>query len=212
MYSQLALAQLILRDFAGTALECIGVNSRLTYDLLLEFTDEYIQDISSKLKLYTSNSPIFDLYYVENEIQLALECKVMLKLNGYLIIDQTEAMITVNINTGAFVGDRNLNETIFNTNIEAAQASACQLRLCSLGSIIIIDCIDIHNEEHCRRVLQSLEQALNKDRVKTRVNGFSQLGLVEMTCKQTRESIEYVLCYSFFTCNERDTVTTSVVR
>lgn len=208
LYGELALAQRILRDFASAALERIRVDSRLTYDLLVEFTDEYIPDITSKLELYTGNPPIFDLYNVENEIQRALERKVALKSGGYLIIDQTEAMTTVDINTGAFVGHRNLDETIFNTNIEATQAIARQLRLRNLGGIIIIDFIDMHNEEHRRRVLHSLEQALNKDRVKTTVNGFSQLGLVEMTRKRTRESIEHVLCHSCSACNGRGTVKT----
>ncbi|NIG98017.1 MAG: ribonuclease G [Serratia symbiotica] len=208
LYGELALAPRILRDFAGAALERIRVDSRLTYDLLVEFTDEYIPDITSKLELYTGNPPIFDLYDVEKEIQQVLERKVALKSGGYLIIDQTEAMTTVDINTGAFVGHRNLDETIFNTNIEATQAIARQLRLRNLGGIIIIDFIDMHNEEHRRRVLHSLEQALNKDRVKTTVNGFSQLGLVEMTRKRTRESIEHVLCHSCSACNGRGTVKT----
>lgn len=195
LYGELALAQRILRDFAGVALERIRVDTRLTYNLLVEFTDEYIPDITSKLELYTGNPPIFDLYDVENEIQQALERKVALRSGGYLVLDQTEARTTVDINTGAFVGHRNLDETIFNTNIEATQAIARQLRLRNLGGIIIIDFIDMHNEEHRRWVLHSLEKALNKDRVKTTVNGFSQLGLVEMTRKQTRESIEHVLCH-----------------
>lgn len=208
LYGELALAQRILRDFAGAALDRIRVDSRLTHDLLVEFTGEYIPDITAKLELYTGSQPIFDLYDVENEIQRALERKVELKSGGYLIIDQTEAMTTVDINTGAFVGHRNLDETIFNTNIEATQAIARQLRLRNLGGIIIIDFIDMNNEEHRRRVLHSLELALSKDRVKTTINGFSQLGLVEMTRKRTRESIEHVLCNDCPTCQGRGTVKT----
>lgn len=150
LYGELALAQRILRDFAGAALDRIRVDSRLTHDLLVEFTGEYIPDITNKLELYTGSQPIFDPYDVENEIQRALERKVELKSGGYLIIDQTEAMTTVDINTGAFVGHRNLDETIFNTNIEATQAIARQLRLRNLGGIIIIDFIDMNNEEHRR--------------------------------------------------------------
>jgi ribonuclease G len=177
LYGELALAQRILRDFAGAALDRIRVDSRLTHDLLVEFTGEYIPDITNKLELYTGSQPIFDLYDVENEIQRALERKVELKSGGYLIIDQTEAI-------------------------------ARQLRLRNLGGIIIIDFIDMNNEEHRRRVLHSLEQALSKDRVKTTINGFSQLGLVEMTRKRTRESIEHVLCHDCPTCNGRGTVKT----
>ncbi|CNI52210.1 MULTISPECIES: ribonuclease G [Yersinia] len=206
LYGEMALAQRVLRDFAGAALDKIRVDSKLTYDLLVEFTSEYIPEMTEKLELYTGKQPIFDLYDVENEIQRSLERKVELKSGGYLIIDQTEAMTTVDINTGAFVGHRNLDETIFNTNIEATQAIARQLRMRNLGGIIIIDFIDMSNEEHRRRVLHSLEQALSKDRVKTSINGFSQLGLVEMTRKRTRESIEHVLCNECPTCRGRGTV------
>ncbi|MGE4800194.1 ribonuclease G [Yersinia hibernica] len=206
LYGEMALAQRVLRDFAGAALDKIRVDSKLTYDLLVEFTREYIPEMTEKLELYAGKQPIFDLYDVENEIQRSLERKVELKSGGYLIIDQTEAMTTVDINTGAFVGHRNLDETIFNTNIEATQAIARQLRMRNLGGIIIIDFIDMSNEEHRRRVLHSLEQALSKDRVKTSINGFSQLGLVEMTRKRTRESIEHVLCNDCPTCRGRGTV------
>lgn len=206
LYGEMALAQRVLRDFAGAALDKIRVDSKLTYDLLVEFTREYIPEMTDKLELYTGKQPIFDLYDVENEIQRSLERKVELKSGGYLIIDQTEAMTTVDINTGAFVGHRNLEETIFNTNIEATQAIARQLRMRNLGGIIIIDFIDMSNEDHRRRVLHSLEQALSKDRVKTSINGFSQLGLVEMTRKRTRESIEHVLCHECPTCRGSGTV------
>ncbi|CNI44602.1 ribonuclease G [Yersinia pekkanenii] len=206
LYGEMALAQRVLRDFAGAALDKIRVDSKLTYDLLVEFTREYIPEMTEKLELYAGKQPIFDLYDVENEIQRSLERKVELKSGGYLIIDQTEAMTTVDINTGAFVGHRNLEETIFNTNTEATQAIARQLRMRNLGGIIIIDFIDMSNEEHRRRVLHSLEQALSKDRVKTSISGFSQLGLVEMTRKRTRESIEHVLCNECPTCRGRGTV------
>ena len=148
------------------------------------------------------------MYDTENEIQRSLERKVELKSGGYLIIDQTEAMTTIDINTGAFVGRRNLEETIFNTNIEATQAIARQLRLRNLGGIIIIDFIDMASEEHRQRVLTSLETALAKDRVKTNINGFTQLGLVEMTRKRTRESIEHILCSGCPTCEGRGSVKT----
>ncbi len=148
------------------------------------------------------------MFDTENEIQRSLERKVDLKSGGYLIIDQTEAMTTVDINTGAFVGRRNLEETIFNTNVEATQAIARQLRLRNLGGIIIIDFIDMGLDEHRQRVLASLEAALSKDRVKTNINGFTQLGLVEMTRKRTRESIEHVLCSGCPTCEGRGSVKT----
>lgn len=206
LYGEVALAQRILRDFAGAALDRIRIDSRLTYDALLEFTTDYIPETTNKLEHYAGRQPIFNLYDVENKIQRSLDRKVELKSGGYLIIDQTEAMTTIDINTGAFVGHRNLDETIFNTNIEATQAIARQLRLRNLGGIIIIDFIDMSNEDHRRRVLHSLEQVLAKDRVKTSINGFSQLGLVEMTRKRTRESIEHVLCHQCPTCHGRGRV------
>ena len=165
-------------------------------------------EMTHKLELYSGKQPIFDLFDVENEIQRALDRKVELKSGGYLIIDQTEAMTTIDINTGAFVGHRNLDETIFNTNIEATQAIARQLRLRNLGGIIIIDFIDMANDDHRRRVLHSLENVLSKDRVKTGIHGFSALGLVEMTRKRTRESLEHVLCGGCPTCSGRGTVKT----
>nr|WP_314264417.1 ribonuclease G [uncultured Moellerella sp.] len=206
IYGELALAHRIIRDFAGASLDRIRVDSRLTHEQLQEFITEYVPEMTAMLELYQGNQPIFDLYDVENEIQRALERKVELKSGGYLIIDQTEAMTTIDINTGAFVGHRNLEETIFNTNIEATQAIARQLRLRNLGGIIIIDFIDMTDAEHRRRVLASLEQALSKDKVKTTINGFSQLGLVEMTRKRTRESIEHVLCDDCPTCQGRGAV------
>lgn len=208
LYGELALAQRILRDFAGASLDRIRIDSRLTWELLTEFTAEYIPEMMNKIELYDGQQPIFDLFDVENEIQRSLERKVELKSGGYLIIDQTEAMTTIDINTGAFVGHRNLDETIFNTNIEATLAIARQLRLRNLGGIIIIDFIDMTNEEHRRRVLHSLEVALSKDRVKTGVHGFSALGLVEMTRKRTRESIEHVLCQHCPVCQGRGSVKT----
>ena len=184
LYEDLSLAFRILRDFVGTELDKIRVDSRQTFEQLKLFTEEFVPEMVNKLDYYSGDSPIFDLYDVENEIQRALERKVELKSGGYLIIDQTEAMTTIDINTGAFVGHRNLEETIFNTNVEATAAIARQLRLRNLGGIIIIDFIDMQSEDHRRRVLQSLGQALSRDRAKTGVNGFSHLGLVEMTRKR----------------------------
>lgn len=208
LYGELRLSQRILRDFVGTELSKIQVDSRLEYENLKEFTSEYVPELTDKLELYEGDKPIFDMYDTENEIQRSLDRKVELKSGGYLIIDQTEAMTTVDINTGAFVGRRNLEETIFNTNVEATQAIARQLRLRNLGGIIIIDFIDMLSEDHRKRVLTSLESALDKDRVKTNINGFTQLGLVEMTRKRTRESIEHILCSSCPACEGRGSVKT----
>ncbi|AWK14093.1 ribonuclease G [Candidatus Fukatsuia symbiotica] len=206
LYRELSLEQRILRDFAAAELDRILVDSKLTYDLLVKFTTEYIPAMVPKLEHYTGNQPLFARHNVEKEIQYSLDRKVVLRSGGYLVFDQTEAMTTIDINTGAFVGQRNLDETIFNTNIEATQVIARQLRLRNLGGIIIIDFIDMNSQEHRQKVLQALEQALSKDRVKTTFSDFSQLGLVEMTRKRTRESIEHVLCHHCPNCHGRGTI------
>ena len=208
LYQDLSLAFRVLRDFVGIALERIRVDSKLTYDQLVEFTQEFVPELTPVLEYYPGERPIFDLFDVENEIQRALHRKITLKSGGYLIIDQTEAMTTIDINTGAFVGHRNLEETIFNTNIEATQAIARQLRLRNLGGIIIVDFIDMTNEDHKRRVLHSLENAMSKDKVKFSISGFSALGLVEMTRKRTRESLEHILCSECDVCSGRGNLKT----
>ena len=208
LYRDLGLAFRVLRDFVGTKIDRVRIDSKLTFEQLKEFTSEFVPELEDKVEYYPGESPIFDLFDVENEIQRALERKVELKSGGYLIIDQTEAMTTVDINTGAFVGHRNLEETIFNTNIEATLAIARQLRLRNLGGIIILDFIDMKSDEHKRRVFASLEHALAKDRVKTNINDFSPLGLIEMTRKRTSESLEHIFCSDCEKCHGRGYVKT----
>ncbi|KKO46442.1 ribonuclease G, partial [Arsukibacterium sp. MJ3] len=193
LYEDLNLAARVLRDFVGVEIERIRVDSRLSFQQLHTFVEEFVPQLADRLEYYEGERPIFDLFDVENEIQRALDRRVQLKSGGTLVIDQTEAMTTIDINTGAFVGHRNLEETIFNTNTEATQAIARQLRLRNLGGIIIVDFIDMQNDDHKRRVLHSLELALAKDRAKTSISGFTSLGLVELTRKRTRESLEHVL-------------------
>lgn len=208
LYEDLPLARRVLRDFVGTELDRIRIDSKLSYQELFQFTKEYVPEMNGRLEYYTGDRPIFDLYDVENEAQRALERRVDLKSGGYLIIDQTEAMTTVDINTGAFVGHRNLEETIFNTNIEATQAIARQLRLRNLGGMILIDFIDMTEPDHKRRVLHSLEAATNKDRAKINIHGFTALGLIEMTRKRTRESLEHTLCGECPVCKGRGSIKT----
>lgn len=200
LYADPPLSSRILRDFAVTELDHILIDSKLTYDQLLAFTDKCMPEIKSKLQHYTASQPLFEKYNIEHEIQRSLNRKVSLKSGGYLIIDQTEALTVIDINTGSSVGYRNLDETIFNTNLEATQAIARQLRIRNLGGIIIIDFIDMRNKQHRESVLTSLQEALSKDRVQTTISGFSPLGLVEMTRKRTRESIGQVLCHDCLTC------------
>ncbi len=206
VHEDLPLAMRVLRDMIDEDLEKIRVDSRETWRRMVNFAAKYIPEVEALIEHYPGERPIFDLYGVEDEIQKSLERKVHLKSGGYLIFDQTEAMTTVDVNTGAFVGHRNLEETIFKTNLEAAQAIARQLRLRNLGGIIIIDFIDMSEEDHRRQVLRALEKALEKDHARTNVCEVSSLGLVEMTRKRTRESLEHVLCEPCPTCSGRGSV------
>lgn len=208
LYEDLPLARRVLRDFVGTELDRIRIDSKLSMQELLQFTQDYVPELNRLLEYYPGDRPIFDLYDVENEAQRSLERRVDLKSGGYLIIDQTEAMTTIDINTGAFVGHRNLEETIFNTNIEATQAIARQLRLRNLGGMILIDFIDMIDADHKRRVMHSLEVATGKDRAKTHIHGFTALGLIEMTRKRTRESLEHILCGECPVCKGRGSIKT----
>lgn len=194
LLENLPLAFRVLRDFVDTNVDRILIDSRETCAELKNYCSKFMPEMAEHIELYAGKEPIFDMYDVENEIHRALERKVMLKSGGSLVIDQTEAMTTIDINTGSFVGRRNQEETIFNTNMEATTAIARQLRLRNLGGIIIIDFIDMDDEEHRKKVLARLEEALKSDRVKTKVYDFSPLGLVEMTRKRTRESLGRVLC------------------
>lgn len=208
VYEDLPLNMRALRDMAQSGIERIRIDSRETFQKAQEFTTALVPEIVERLEYYPGERPIFDLYNVEDEMQKALGRKVELKSGGYLIFDQTEAMTTVDVNTGAFVGHRNLEETIFKTNLEAATAIGRQLRLRNLGGIIIIDFIDMEVVEHQRQVLRTLERVLEKDHAKCKVTGVSDLGLVEMTRKRTRESLEHVLCQPCSQCQGRGSIKT----
>jgi ribonuclease G len=209
LYQDLSLAQRVLRDIAGENTGRIVIDSRENFQKLQEFAAEYTPKVLEKLEHYTGERPLFDLHNVEDEIERALARRVELKSGGYLILDQTEAMTTIDVNTGGYVGTRNFDDTIFKTNLEAAQVIARQLRLRNLGGIIIIDFIDMENADHRAAVLAELTKALARDRTRITVNGFSGLGLVEMTRKRTRESLEHVLCEPCSTCGGRGVVKTA---
>jgi len=209
VHEDLPLVVRTLRELTGTEIERARVDSRETLHRLIDFTERFVPEMVANIEHYTGDRPIFDLYGVEDEIQKALERKVQLKSGGHLIIDQTEAMTTIDVNTGAYVGHRNLEETIFKTNLEAAQAIARQLRLRNLGGIIIIDFIDMQSEEHKRQVLRALEKSLDRDHTKTHISDVSALGLVQMTRKRTRESLEHVLCDPCPTCSGRGSIKTA---
>ncbi len=209
VHADLPLHLRILRDLLRPDVERVLVDHASAHRDMQEFAATFMPEVLPRIELYGESRPVFELHHVEEEIQKALERKVSLKSGGHLILDQTEAMTTIDVNTGAFVGHRNLEETIFRTNLEAAVAIARQLRLRNLGGIIIIDFIDMEEPEHRRQVIQALEKALSDDHVKTSISSVSPLGLVEMTRKRTRESLEHLLCQPCPTCEGRGFVKTA---
>jgi len=209
IHEDLPLFLRALRDYASFQTEIVRIDDQGAYQRALSFIEEFVPSMTGKVSFYEGERPLFDLYGIEDEIQKALHRKVPLKSGGYLIFDQTEAMTTIDVNTGAFVGHRNLEETIFKTNLEATAAIARQLRVRNLGGIIIIDFIDMVNETHKAQVLQALEKALSRDHAKNSISEVSSLGLVEMTRKRTRESLEHVLCEMCVICSGRGTIKTA---
>jgi ribonuclease G len=209
IYQDLSRAPRVLRDMVSAATSRVVVDSRETWQKLAAFAEQYMPQVRGRIEHYTGERPLFELYDVETEIERALARRVELKSGGTLVIDQTEAMTTIDVNTGGFVGSRNFDDTVFKTNLEAAQAIARQLRLRNLGGIIIVDFIDMHSEEHRAAVLEEFKRALARDRTRMTVNGFTALGLVEMTRKRTRESLAHVLCEPCPTCDGRGAVKTA---
>ena len=209
LYQDLSLAQRVLRDMVGADTGRVVIDSRENHQRLAAFAQTYMPKVHGKLEHYTGERPLFDLYNVEPEIEKALSRRVDLKSGGTLVIDQTEALTTIDVNTGGFVGSRNFDDTIFKTNLEAAQSIARQLRLRNLGGIIIVDFIDMESSEHRAAVLEEFKRALSRDRTRVTVNGFTTLGLVEMTRKRTRESLAHVLCEPCPTCEGRGAIKTA---
>jgi len=208
IHRDLNLLQRVLRDLVGESTQTIRIDSKEQFDQLQTFGLEFMPAAADKLMLYKGERPIFDLFSVDDEISRALGRRVDLKSGGYLMIDQTEALTTIDVNTGGFVGARNFDETIFKTNLEAAGAIARQLRLRNLGGIVIADFIDMAKEDHQQAVLFEFRKHLKRDRVKTMVSGFSPLGLVEMTRKRTRESLAQMLCEPCPSCEGKGSVKT----
>ncbi|MBV1774564.1 ribonuclease G [Burkholderiaceae bacterium DAT-1] len=209
LYQDLSLAQRVLRDVVTDDSEKVIVDSRETYQKMVEFASQFVHQVAPKLEHYQGERPLFEMHGVEAEIERALARRVNLKFGGYLIIDQTEAMTTIDVNTGGFVGTRSFDDTIFKTNLEATQVIARQLRLRNLGGIIIVDFIDMDNAEHRDQVMQELQKALDKDRTKITVSGFTSLGLVEITRKRTRESLAHILCEPCPVCTGRGEIKTA---
>ena len=209
LHTDLTLMQRVLRDMASDETQSIRIDSREQHEALMAYGKEFMPHAAAKLQLYKGERPIFDLFNVDAEVAKAMERRVELKSGGYLIIDQTEALTTIDVNTGGFVGARNFDETIFKTNLEAAGAMARQLRLRNLGGVIIADFIDMQPADHKAQVLSELNKQLARDRTKTNAaNAFSPLGLVEMTRKRTRESLAHMLCEPCPACQGKGSVKT----
>ncbi|MEZ5502673.1 MAG: ribonuclease G [Halioglobus sp.] len=209
LYEDLPLHLRIVRDLARASVERIFIDSRECFVALQGLCQDYVPEVGALLEHYCGERPLFDLHGVEDEIQRALGRRVELKSGGYLVIDQTEAMTTIDVNTGSFVGKRNHAETILKTNLEAAAALARQLRVRNLGGIVIVDFIDMQDAEHRRQVLRTLEKAMQRDPARNQITGISELGLVEMTRKRTRESLERMLCETCPVCEGRGVVKTA---
>jgi ribonuclease G len=209
LYQDLSLAQRVLRDMVSGQTARVVIDSRENFQKLSAFAGGYMPQVRERLEHYTGERPLFDLYNIEPEIERALSRRVDLTSGGTLVIDQTEAMTTIDVNTGGFVGSRNFDDTVFKTNLEAAQAIARQLRLRNLGGIIIVDFIDMESAEHRSAVLDELRRAIARDRTRVTLNGFTALGLVELTRKRTRESLAHVLCEPCPTCDGRGEVKTA---
>ncbi|AOW13609.1 ribonuclease [Hydrogenophaga crassostreae] len=208
LHEDLNLMQRVLRDLVSSETQSIRIDSKEQFGLLRGFAAEYMQDADAKLELYTGERPIFDSFNIDDDIARALSRRVDLKSGGYLVIDQTEALTTVDVNTGGYVGARNFDDTVYRTNLEAAQAIARQLRLRNLGGIVIVDFIDMVRDGHQEAVLSEFRKQLSRDRVKTMIGGFSQLGLVEMTRKRTRESLAQMLSEPCASCAGKGIVKT----
>ena len=208
IYEDLPLVMRTMRDLVHIDIEKVRIDSKETYQRVKEFAKQFIPELLGRIEYYPGERPILDLYSVEDEIQRSLNRKVQLKSGGHLVIDQTEAMTTIDVNTGGFVGHRNLEETIYKTNLEASQTISRQLRLRNLGGIIIIDFIDMQDPEHARQVMRSLEKHLERDSSKITISELTSLGLVQLTRKRTRESLEHILCEACPTCNARGTIKT----
>jgi len=208
VHGDLPLSMRIMRDLLGTTVERVRVDSLAEVERMRQFARDFLPGAEALVEVHTGAAPIFDLYGVEDEIERALQRKVDLKSGGHVVIDQTEAMTTIDVNTGSFTGQRNLEETVLKTNLEATQTIARQLRLRNLGGIIILDFIDMQSDDHRAQVLRALERELARDKARTHVHSFSPLGLVEMTRKRTRESLGHILTETCPTCGGRGHIKT----
>lgn len=194
LYSDLDLAFRSVRDLMSQNVERLVIDSEDEYERIKDFVKTYFQKLLSKIELFTDDEPIFDAFGVELDISRALGSKVWLKSGGYIVIDQTEAMTVIDVNTGKFVGKEDLEDTILKTNLEAVKEIAYQIRLRNLGGIIIVDFIDMEQHENREKVFNAFIEAMKKDRAKNTILHISELGLIQMTRKRVRESLGRILC------------------
>lgn len=200
IYQDLSLPLRAIRDLIGEQTERVTVDNARVFEGICQFSKEFVPAIYPRIQLYEGEQALFDVHRVEDDLKDAINRRVNLKSGGYLIIDQTEAMTTIDVNTGSFVGGRSLEDTVYKTNLEATHAIARQLRLRNLGGIIILDFIDMQEQAHRDEVLASLQEQLKRDYAKTNISEVSALGLIEMTRKRTRESLQQQLCEPCPTC------------
>jgi len=193
IHTELNLYLRVMRDYVDDDVTKIHIDSREAYQNMKKFSRSFMPDIAKRLYYYPGERPIFDVYGIEEELERALKRRVPLKSGGHIVIDQTEALIAIDVNSGSFVRSRSMEETGFKTNLEAVHEIVHQLRLRNLGGIIVVDFIDMQEEENKQRLLEVLDEALQRDKTKTNVVQFSSLGLVEMTRKRSRESLGRIL-------------------
>jgi len=200
IHKELNLYLRVMRDYVDADVEKIHIDSREAYESMKKFARRFMPEVAKKLYYYPGERPIFDVYGVEEAIDRALQRRVPLKSGGHIVIDQTEALIAIDVNSGSFVGSRNMEETGFKTNLEAVHEIVHQLRLRNLGGIIVVDFIDMQEEENKQRLMEVLGEALKRDKAKTHIVQLSELGLVEMTRKRTRESLGRILLNECHRC------------
>lgn len=201
LHKELNVTLRAVRDLFTHEVDKLVIDSRSGYEEILKFLDTFMPRLKESVVLYEDPEPIFDAYNLESEISRALKKKVWLKSGGYIVIEHTEALVAIDVNTGRYVGRQNLEETILKTNLEAVKEIAYQIRLRDLGGLIIIDFIDMEKKSNRERVCNALKEALKKDRSKTHVLPMSELGLIEMTRKRTRETLNRMLCEPCFYCD-----------
>jgi ribonuclease G len=203
LHKELTITLKAVRDLFTKEIDRLVIDSREEYQSIIEFIETFAPNLRYSIELYEGREPIFDAYGIEMEINRALEKKIWLKSGGYIVIESTEALTVIDVNTGSYVGKRNLDETIVKTNLEAVKEIAYQMRLRNIGGLIVIDFIDMNREEDKEKTFFALKEALKKDRAKTTVLKMSELGLIEMTRKRTKEDINLFLTESCLYCEGR---------